>query len=51
MANIIVGLIILLLVVLSTLRIVKAKKKGQICMGCSDSATCGKNCHCNDILK
>ena len=23
----------------------------QICMGCSDSATCGKNCHCNDVSR
>ena len=51
MANIIIVIIILVLILCSIKAIIKAKKKGQICMGCSDSANCGKNCHCNDVSR
>lgn len=44
MQNILIGLIILIIVGLAILYIVKEKKKGTRCIGCSSSGTCP---HCN----
>lgn len=40
MANIIVGLVILLIVALSISKIVIEKRKGVKCVGCAQSASC-----------
>ena len=54
MANIIVVLIILIALILSISYIVKAKKNGQACVGCSYASTCNKkykNCDMNNKTK
>lgn len=48
MADVIVGLIILTIVALSVCYIVRAKKKGQACIGCPNASKCGKHCHCGE---
>ena len=42
-------LILLLAVILggAAFYIVRAKKRGQKCVGCPHSGSCGKNCGCN----
>ncbi len=42
MANVIVLLIILIMVAASITFIIRSKKKGQKCIGCSNSASCPK---------
>ena len=49
MANVIVGLIILTIVVLSVCYIVRAKKKGHVCIGCPNASKCGKHCRCGEL--
>lgn len=44
MANIIAGVVVVLLVFLAVSYIVKEKKKGRKCMGCSEYGNCSKNC-------
>ena len=40
MENIIISVVLILIIGIAVLYIVKAKKKGQKCIGCPDSATC-----------
>ena len=46
MGDVIVILIIAAAVILAVRSMIKAKKKGKTCMGCSNSAQCGGNCRC-----
>lgn len=48
MADVIVVLIILAILTFSICYIVKAKKKGQVCIGCPNASKCGKHCHCGE---
>lgn len=48
MANVIVVLIILTIITCSVCYIVRAKKKGQACIGCPNASKCGKHCHCGE---
>ncbi len=49
MENIIISVIIIAIVGLAALYIIRAKKKGQKCIGCPDSKTCphAKNGGCS----
>lgn len=47
MADFIVILIILAVVILAVWYIVKQKKKGNRCIGCSSASACGGSCHCD----
>lgn len=48
-ADWIIILIVLGIAVAAVAYIVRAKKKGQTCIGCPHSSTCGKKeCHCKD---
>lgn len=49
MADVIVVLIILAILTFSICYIVKAKKKGQVCIGCPNAAKCKKHCHCEEL--
>ena len=50
MANLIVGIIILLIIGAAVFYIVKEKKKGVKCIGCPDGATCSGSCgSCNGV--
>ncbi|MBQ9743348.1 MAG: FeoB-associated Cys-rich membrane protein [Ruminococcus sp.] len=42
LANIIVIVIVAAIIILAGLYIYKSKKSGKKCIGCPDSATCGK---------
>lgn len=44
MANIIVGGLVIGAVVMAIVHLVKAKKNGQVCAGCSSCGTCDKKC-------
>lgn len=44
----VVILIIMAILLLAVLYIVKAKKRGQKCIGCPNSKQCGGNCSNND---
>ena len=47
MANLIIGIALLLVVGLAIRYIIKAKKSGVKCIGCPASGTCGKTtCNC-----
>ena len=48
MVDVIVTLIILAIVIPVICYIVRAKKKGQACIGCPSSSKCGKHCHCSE---
>ena len=43
MENVIAIVVILAIVVLAAGYVIKAKKRGQKCIGCPDSCHCGKN--------
>ena len=45
MADIIVAIILIVVVSLALGYIIKAKKKGQGCIGCPNASKCGGNCH------
>lgn len=47
MADFIVILMILAVVILAVWYIVKQKKKGNRCIGCSSASACGGSCHCD----
>ena len=50
MANIIVGLVLIILIASAIVYIVKEKKKGTRCIGCSAAGCCGKSrsgCGCH----
>lgn len=49
MADVIVVLIILTIVTFSVCYIVRAKKKGHVCIGCPNASKCGKHCHCGGL--
>lgn len=50
MANLIVGIIILIIIGTAVFYIVKEKKKGVKCIGCPDGATCSGSCGaCNEV--
>lgn len=44
MANIIAVVVILAIIILAAGYVIRAKKRGQKCIGCPDSHSCGKNC-------
>lgn len=46
MSNIIVVVVVLAVVALAGLYVIKAKKKGQKCIGCPHSASCQHKCSC-----
>lgn len=48
MVNLIVSLIILAIIMPVIYYIVRAKKKGQKCIGCPNASGCGGTCHCNN---
>lgn len=48
MGNVIVVLIILVLLAASCSYIIKEKKKGNACIGCSYASSCGKHGKCNN---
>ena len=48
MANIILGLVLLLIVGGASLYIYKAKKRGQTCIGCPHAKKCGSKCGCGN---
>ena len=49
MADFLVGLVLLAILGGAVVYSVRAKKKGQKCIGCPNSSSCGKNggCSCN----
>ncbi|WP_145993140.1 FeoB-associated Cys-rich membrane protein [Tepidibacter mesophilus] len=49
MANIIVGIVILLIITLSIAKVISEKRKGVKCIGCPHSGSNNKtsNCSCN----
>ena len=48
MENIIIGIIIAVIVGLAAAYVIKAKKKGQKCIGCPNSCKCKGNCGNNE---
>ena len=44
MINIIVGAVLLLMVLGAVAYLVKEKKKGNVCSGCSNAGTCAGKC-------
>lgn len=51
MINYIVILIILAIVAMAVRYIVKEKKKGNVCIGCSNASGCSGGCHCSSEPK
>lgn len=49
MADGIVILILLVVIVPAVAYIVRAKKKGQTCIGCPHASKCGGSCHSSQI--
>ena len=49
LANLIVGIVLLIMIVLAVVYIVKAKKRGAGCIGCPNASKCGGNCCCNKM--
>ena len=47
MADFLVGLVLVVILGGAVFYIVRAKKKGQKCIGCPNSGSCGKNGSCN----
>ncbi len=50
MANVIAGLVLLVIVALAVRHLVRAKKSGQKCIGCPSGCSCGKekkSCCCD----
>lgn len=47
MADFMIVLILLAVLIPAVVYIVKAKKKGQKCIGCPNGSKCSGNCHCN----
>ena len=45
MIDVILFLVILAIIVPVVIYLVKAKKKGQVCIGCPNAPKCGGNCH------
>ena len=49
MIDIMVGLLVVVMVVAALGYIRKEKKKGAVCIGCSNASTCGKkHCDCHN---
>ena len=47
MADVMVILIISVIVASSVFYMVRAKKRGQACIGCPGASQCGRHCHCD----
>lgn len=48
-ADVIIILILLVVTVSAAAYIIRAKKRGQACIGCPQASKCGKkDCHCKD---
>jgi len=47
MTNLIIIAVLLMIVGGAGLYLYKAKKRGQACVGCPHSKTCGSQCNCN----
>lgn len=45
MIDVIIGLVILVIFILAVRYIVRARKKGQRCIGCPASSKCSGHCH------
>jgi hypothetical protein len=48
MVDIMIALIVLVILALAVGYIVRAKKKGQACIGCPNASSCTKHCHCSE---
>lgn len=48
MLDAIIVSIIVIVLFIAIRYIVKAKARGQKCIGCPNSGTCGKCCHCDN---
>lgn len=49
MINFILVLILLAILVPVIGYLVKAKKRGNMCIGCPNAAKCGRHCSCHDL--